>query len=168
MRADAGRRLAELGIDRYVLRSAHAAAPATEAPARVSPAGPGPAPAPATAVAASAPGTAARVLLYAGTGGAGALLADIGRSLSLLRLDWAPGVEDDAAVSSAAGFVVLGEDLARRVAAGLPTDRLGACEWIIAGQPADLARGAAAKRALWGELKRLARTLSARDAAAKH
>ena len=61
-----------------------------------------------------------------------------------------------------AGVVVLGEALARSLGAGLPAPRHAELEWVISGEPAALARGAAPKRALWGEIKRLARILASR------
>ncbi|HNR90910.1 MAG TPA: hypothetical protein PKO41_00660 [Dokdonella sp.] len=63
---------------------------------------------------------------------------------------------------SVAAVVVLGEACARALGAGLPAPRHAELEWVISGEPAALARGAAPKRALWGEIKRLARTLVAR------
>lgn len=159
--ADADRRLAEMGIERYVLRrSAQPDAAIADPPAdRTAP----PIAAGATPRA-SKPATAhAGVLLIADAAGPSALIEDIGRGLDRLCVTWSrAGAGDADTLTTATGFVVLGEPLARQVAASLPTDRLGTCEWVIADPAADLARAAAAKRALWGELKRLARSLAAR------
>jgi hypothetical protein len=165
--ADADRRLAEMGIERYVLRRSAApdVAAADPLPDRTAPP-----PAAAAMPRQSAPASTtplASVLLIADAAGPHALIEDIGRGLDRLRLTWSRAATGDAdTLITAAGFVVLGEPLARQVAASLPTDRLGACEWVIADPAADLARAAAAKRALWGELKRLARSLAARHGGA--
>lgn len=161
--ADADRRLAEMGIERYVLRRcAPPDVAAADAPADRTAPPVAAAAMPRESATASAPPVAG-VLLIADTAGPAALLEDIGRGLDRLRVTWSRAAAGDAeSLSAAAGFVVLGEALARQVAASLPTDRLGACEWVIADPAADLARAAAAKRALWGELKRLARSLAAR------
>lgn len=166
--ADADRRLAEMGIDRYVLRrSAQPDAAASADPAADRDAPPITAGAlPRAASTDPAPRVAA-VLLIADAAGPDALIEDIGRGLDRLRVTWSrAGAGDADTLTAAVGFVVLGEPLARQVAASLPTDRLGSCEWVIADPVGDLARAAAAKRALWGELKRLARSLAARHGGA--
>ncbi len=160
--ADADRRLAEMGIERYVLRRSAPPDVAVDDPA-VDPTVPPVAAAtmPREPVPASAAHVA--VMLIADAAGPNALIEDIGRGLDRLRVTWSrAGAGDADTLTTAAGFVVLGEPLARQVAASLPTDRLGACEWVITDPAADLARAAVAKRALWGELKRLARSLAAR------
>ncbi|HUD40942.1 MAG TPA: hypothetical protein VMR06_02980 [Dokdonella sp.] len=165
--ADAGRRLAEMGIERYVLRRSAApdVAAADPPPDRTAPPLAAAAMPRRSAPASTAP--VASVLLIADAAGPQALIEDIGRGLDRLRVTWSrAGAGDADRLSAAAGFVVLGEPLARQVAASLPTDRLGTCEWVIADPAADLARAAAAKRALWGELKRLARSLAARHGGA--
>ena len=161
--ADADRRLAEMGIERYVLRrSAPPDVVAADAPADRTAPPVADAAMPRESATASVPRVAG-VLLIADAAGPNALIEDIGRGLDRLRVTWSrAGAGDADALTAAMGFVVLGEPLARQVAASLPTDRLGACEWVIADPAADLARAAAAKRALWGELKRLARSLAAR------
>lgn len=60
------------------------------------------------------------------------------------------------------GVVVLDEARARALGAGLSAPRHAELEWVISGEPAVLARSAASKRALWGEIKRLARIMAAR------
>lgn len=153
MRADAGRRLAEMGIDHYVLRRP-AAAVADVVPPGIAASG--------SDRVRTAPRLAG-VVLIADAAGPAHLIEDIGRGLDRLRVTWTRAGADAAeALAAAEGFVVLGEPLARQVAASLPTERLRACEWVIADPAADLARAAGAKRALWGELKRLARSLAAR------
>lgn len=159
--ADADRRLAEMGIERYVLRrSAQPGAAAANEPSAEHPAAAAATPRRSPAPTGSQTGA---VLLIADAAGPHALIEDIGRGLDRLGVTWSRAATGDAdTLITAAAFVVLGEPLARQVAASLPTDRLGACEWVIADPAADLARAAAAKRALWGELKRLARSLAAR------
>lgn len=142
------RLLAEIGIDVYLPRRA-ATAPAAQVDAA-------PASAPA---AAAAPGVA----FVCAREGRGNLR---GHVLLALRAAGLRIVEGDAAELAAggdvAGVVVLGEALARSLGAGLPAQRHAGLEWVIAGEPAALARGVAPKRALWGEIKRLARILAAR------
>ena len=72
------------------------------------------------------------------------------------------GQADLAQVEGLAGVVVLGQAQARALGASLPAQRHAAIEWIIADDAATLASGAASKRALWGEIKRLVRALAAR------
>ncbi|MCB1571249.1 MAG: hypothetical protein KDI72_09475, partial [Xanthomonadales bacterium] len=55
------------------------------------------------------------------------------------------------------GLIVLGERLARELGAALPAQRQNEIAWVVAAAATTLAGDAAAKQALWGEIKRLAR-----------
>ena len=67
---------------------------------------------------------------------------------------------DAAGIAGMRGVVVFGEALARRLGAQLPAQRQAAIEWVVTGEPDELACSARAKRALWGEIKRLSRQLA--------
>lgn len=87
------------------------------------------------------------------------LLADLLRSLRACRLDamlGEPGNTDS--VAAASSLIVLGESLARSMGADMPAQRQNEISWIVSHEPAALARNADAKRALWGEIKRLSRS----------
>jgi hypothetical protein len=139
MRDDASRaRLVEMGFELYMPRGGLLdAAAAAPAPAR------------------------RRVALVArGEGGSGrTLVAEVVRALAYARID-AAVVSDGARIGEAAGIVVFGAALAREVGASLPAARRQTIAWAGVAEPAEIAGKAAAKRALWGELKRLARSLA--------
>jgi hypothetical protein len=67
--------------------------------------------------------------------------------------------EDLASVVTARALIVLGEPLARRLGASVPAQRQNEMTWVVSTAPAEVSRDPAAKQALWGELKRLARIL---------
>ena len=104
--------------------------------------------------------TAEIILLHAR--GAGArVLADVERSVRMMG--WSVRLTDASELAAGLqvrALVVLGEPLARELGAALPAQRQRAVEWIVAAEPVALARSAAAKRALWGEFKRIARVLA--------
>jgi hypothetical protein len=155
------RRLAEMDIDVYVPRAAarhDAPAPAPVAAAR---------PAPPAGVPALAPAPAAAVdallLADAADRGAEALLGDVVRALAFARITAArSAAADEAALTSAAALVAFGEAQARAAGAALPAQRQREIGWVVAGDPAALVGDAAAKRALWSELRRMLRGLRAR------
>lgn len=134
------RLLAEIGVDVYLPRHA--------------------APGPGVVADGAAPAAVAFVAAH----GQGRNLR--GHVLLALRATGLRVIESDGLdLAQAAGVVavvVLGEGRARTLGAGLPAARHAALEWVIADEPATLARSAASRRALWGEIKRLARTLAAR------
>ena len=136
MRDDASRaRLQEMGFELYVPRGVRSAAVAGR-----------------TVAAASR----ARVVLIAR--GENALIAQVARALAFARID-APIASDASRIGDAAGLVVFGAPLAREVGAAVPAERQASIGWVGAADPAEIAGNGAAKRALWSELKRLARGL---------
>lgn len=155
--------LAEMGIEVYLPRAAHAGAAGGDAPAAGGPSSP-------PAVAATAPmapvrATGAGILILGHEAAPPRLLADLVRALRLLDLDAAPGAfQTEASIAAARGLIVLGEALARQLGAGMPAQRQNEIAWIVTAGPAALAGNAAAKQALWGEIKRLARSSRANRA----
>ena len=138
MRDDASRaRLVEMGFDLYVPRGVRA----TAIPA--------------------APVSRKRVALIARdeSAAARALLAQVARALAFARVE-AAVARDAKRVGDAAGLVVFGASLTREIGAALPAGHTQAMEWVAAGEPAEISGKGAAKRALWSELKRLARALA--------
>ena len=137
MRDDASRaRLVEMGFEMYVPRGVRSAAGAGRAVAAAS---------------------RARVVLIAR--GENALIAQVARALAFARID-APIASDASRIGDAAGLVVFGAPLAREVGAAVPAERRASIGWVGAADPAEIAGNVAAKRALWSELKRVARTLA--------
>ena len=65
-------------------------------------------------------------------------------------------------IAAAHSLIVLGQSLARSLGAEMPAQRQNEISWIISHEPKVLAQSADAKRALWGEIKRLARSRSRR------
>jgi len=63
-------------------------------------------------------------------------------------------------VATVRALVVLGESLARRLGAELPAQQQRAIEWVVTAEASMLVGNATAKRALWGEIKRLSRSLA--------
>ncbi len=148
-------RLAEIGVDVYAPRRRAAAASVSGA---ATPAGSRTARA---AVAADEP-RAGRVLLVAEANAPAGLLADVARTLGFARIDSALVADPDAAeLAAARGLVLFGDAHARRIGAALPAQRQHELAWIVTADAAALAGDARAKRALWSELKRLARTQAA-------
>lgn len=70
-------------------------------------------------------------------------------------------VSDLVSISAVRGLVVLGEPLARTLGPGLSAQQQNAITWVVAAEPSALVDNASAKRALWGEIKRLSRALTA-------
>lgn len=139
MRDDASRaRLQEMGFEIYVPRSARSVASAPSLSVPVA-------------------GARPRVALVSRT--ESALLAQVVRALAFARVDAsvAPGAKR---IGDAVGLVVFGESLAREIGAALPAGRQQSMGWVGAAEPAEIAGNVAAKRALWSELKRLARGLA--------
>ena len=131
------RLLAEMGIDVYVPKAT---------PAR------------ATAALAELTPSAAAVLLACVTGPRAKLVDHVERALRsaglVVRRHEGSSIETEV---DAHAVVVLGGTLARSLGASLPAQRQAALDWVIAADAEALARDAMGKRALWGEVKRLAR-----------
>ncbi|MGH8173295.1 MAG: hypothetical protein ACREPX_09100 [Rhodanobacteraceae bacterium] len=149
-------RLAEMGIDVYVPRRA----PAVNAP---TPALPVVAPTPSP----SSPGTSrgrASVLILtdAGSRWANGVVTGVERALKFARIAYATtDACEESALTRAVGVVVLGDALAKKAGALVPAQQASDAGWVFASDPASIARDAAAKRALWSELRRLMRSLVA-------
>lgn len=155
-------RLAEIGIDVYLPRADRCAPSAAAASQVVAGA--------ATLAEAGAPVWAGGLLLVAPapTDAARALRADVERALRFARvacrvLDAA----EEGALAEAAALVVFGDAQARAIGALLPAQRQHELDWVVASEFAALAGDAAAKRALWSELRRAARGLAARHGVAR-
>jgi DNA polymerase III psi subunit len=143
---DASRvRLEEMGFDLYVPRVLRAASRADQAQPLPRASGP----------------VLARVALLARAENAQArvLLAQVARSLAFARIEIVVA-PDAAQIGDAGGLVVFGPVLAREVGASVSAERQKAIEWVAAAELADFGGSVAAKRALWSELKRLARVLA--------
>ena len=152
------RLLTEMGIDVYVPRAVaeHVLPVQSASTASIPP--------PPTAVAVKeadsvgAPATAEFLILGA-TDSQKRLCAELLRSLRMAKLNAALVDASRAeAIGQARGLLVLGESLARTLGADMPAQRQNEITWIVSDDPDTLARNAAAKRALWGEIKRLSRS----------
>lgn len=159
MRDDASlRRLAEIGIDVYVLRGV---------PARGSAADPIPQQVmePAVRVAdVAAPGIV--VLADAQAPRLARLLGDVERAFGLARIRCTFSARaDEATLADAAALVAFGDSHARAAGACLTAQRQREIGWVVVAEPAAFAGQAAAKRALWSELKRIMRPLLGTDPA---
>lgn len=161
------RLLAEIGIDVYVPRAEAAALarmPIADAPAR-SDVQPGSAAGafavkrvPRTDAAATA-----GILIVCEQHRDSRLPADLLRCLRMAGLDAAIADAGQVeSISAAHGLLILGESLARTLGADMPAQRQNEIAWVVSNEPAVLAQSATAKRALWGEIKRLARAQTQR------
>lgn len=156
------RLLAEMGIDVYLPRNdadrrSHAEGPASNAN-RTSIVD-----AAEAAVVAAARGDSSPrfhdILLFGHEHAPAAMLADLLRSIRLAGLDVAPcDANSVASIARARGLIVLGEKRARELGASLPAQRQNAVDWVVVAAADELGGDAAAKRALWGEIKRLSRS----------
>jgi hypothetical protein len=135
MRDDASRaRLEEMGFELYVPRGAAALPRVAESRARV-------------------------VLIARESASAHGLLAQVVRALAFARIE-APIASDASRIGDAAAVVVFGATLVREIGAAVPAERQKSTGWVGAAEPAEIAGNVGAKRALWNELKRLARTVA--------
>ena len=162
MRDDASlRRLAEIGIDIYVLRGAAERPAAEPTQSRVAE--------PQAAVATSVGLPASGVVVLADDERAqrpARVLADVGRAFGLARIPCTFAAEaSEATLAGATALVAFGEAHARAAGACLPSRRQDEIGWVVVGEPAMFTGNAAAKRALWSELKRIARPLLGEDRA---
>lgn len=150
------RLLGEIGVDVYVPRtqSVESVPSAPEAPS------------PAGVKAATEKNVAAMhadVLILCADQSHERLLADLLRSLRMSRLDaMLASPAQSELIAAARSLIVLGKSLARSLGAEMPAQRQNEISWIVSDEPVALAPSAAAKRALWGEIKRLARSQSQR------
>ncbi|MGB0135020.1 hypothetical protein [Dokdonella sp.] len=104
----------------------------------------------------------AEVLILGSAAATSRMLADLQRAFRVagLRVGVADA-RDDASLADARSLVVLGESLARELGARMPAQQHKAINWIITSEPQALAASASAKQGLWGEIKRLSRSLRA-------
>jgi len=147
------RRLAEIGIDVYRPRRAALAVVAGSARDEAA--------SPPVAAADAAQGG---VALVAGPadGRAALLVAAVERALAGLRVaSRRVDAADEAGLSSAQALVAFGEASARAAGRVLSAQRQREIGWVVTREATELARDAGAKRALWSELKRVARGLRA-------
>jgi hypothetical protein len=159
------RLLAEIGVDVYLPREAAAVAIADD---------PAVAPLPKSLIPVAdangepVPATRAAersfdLLILCNQGGHDRLLADLLRGVRMAGLDAAMADAGQAeSIALSRGLLVLGKSLARSFGADMPAQRQNEIAWIVTDEPMALARSAEAKRALWGEIKRLSRTRPAR------
>jgi hypothetical protein len=164
------RLLGEMGIDVYLPRDqaaasepAHAIEPPALRFAEVPREDSAPAvkPEPRADAVAAKPAATAEVLVLCRQREPNKLLGDLLRALRAAGLQGDFGeIEDLSAISSARGLVVLGETIVREIGPGLSAQQQNAITWVVAMEPVSLARSADSKRALWGEIKRLSRTLA--------
>ena len=160
-------RLAEMGVDVYLPRRCGESMPGV-APVL--------APRPASVTAMPAADHSARemsrvqahaasvfLLADAPTPGAKKLLADVVCALVFARVPCAQTRGDDeVAMATATALILFGETHARAAGARLPAQQQREIGWVVSADAAALVGDAAAKRALWSELKRMARGLDAR------
>ena len=160
------RRLAEMGIDVYVPRLAehHAdASPAQAAAGNVGNSIPAPRGEPAIK-------TSIQVVLLGDAPSARArgLMTDIVRALGFAHVACARGdANDEALLAATSALVMFGERQVRAAGALVPAQRQREIGWVAAGELDTLAGDGAAKRALWSELKRMARELAGRSTPAR-
>ena len=151
-------RLEEMGFAVYMPRGMRSApAPASTATAD-SPHAVG-APRPGTRT-----GSRARVVLLAreDSKAARALVAGVKRALAFARIDGdVVSAIDEQQLGDAKGLVAFGEAFAREVGVGISATRQAALAWVATADAGTIAGQPLAKRALWSELKRLARTVRA-------
>lgn len=147
MRDDASlRRLAEIGVDVYLLRGATVRA--VDAPGA------------ADAPSGAPPVPAVVVLADATDKRAARLLDDVARALRLARIRCRIDARaSEAALAEASALVAFGEAQARAAGACLPARRQDGIGWVVVADPVAFVGNAAAKRALWSELRRILRPL---------
>lgn len=90
------------------------------------------------------------------------LLAGVRRALAFVHIDADIAIAiDEQQLGDAKGLVTFGDALAREVGGRLPASRQAALAGAAAADAASIAGQPHAKRALWSELKRLARAVRA-------
>lgn len=159
---DSLRQLAEMGIDVYVPRRVAGSTVAASPPRD----GAQPTQAPGGEPAIQAQ-TAVVLLADTTTAGARMLIADVVRALGFARISCAQcDAGDERALATAAALVMFGSGQVRAAGALVPSQRQREIGWVAAAELDTLAREGSAKRALWSELKRVARELAAHHAVA--
>jgi hypothetical protein len=141
------RRLAEMGMDVYVLRSAAAEIPATDSSDRAE-----------TSRAPARP--LARVVLFARAEAPRekGMLAQVARALAFARIEAKiESAVEERQLGDAVGLVAFGAEFSRQAGRVLTSERQKTLQWITTGDIAETAPSAAAKRALWSELRRMIR-----------
>jgi hypothetical protein len=154
------RLLAEIGVDMYLPREAAAIVAGGD---QMPSAGPQAAPASAAIELPKPTAQSSDLMILCNQGDHDRLLADLLRGVRMAGLDAAMADAGQAAsIAHARGLLVLGESLARSLGAEMPAQRQNEIAWIVTHEPKALAQSAEAKRALWGEIKRLSRAQRAR------
>ncbi len=91
-----------------------------------------------------------------------AFVAGVRRALAFARIDAEVATAiDEQRLGDAKGLVAFGEAFAREVGVQVSATRQAALAWVAAADADSIAGQPPAKRALWSELKRLARTVRA-------
>jgi hypothetical protein len=106
----------------------------------------------------------ARVVLLAreDSKAARALVAGVRRALAFARIESEVATAiDEQRLGDAKGLVAFGDAFAREVGVRVSASRQAALAWVATGEAAAVAAEAPAKRALWSELRRLARVVGA-------
>ncbi len=153
------RRLAEMGIDVYVPRkvTVHvgAAAPARDG-------------AQSTQESATLAHTPVVLLADTTSSGARSLIADVVRALGFAQISCAHGdARDERVLANAHALVMFGGRQVLAAGALVPAQRQREIGWVATAELETLAHEGSAKRALWSELKRMARELAIRHAVAR-
>jgi hypothetical protein len=149
MRGEADlRRLAEIGVDTYEPRAAVAQSGAA-----------------AASDGGASPSAIGAVLIGDGsTQRASGLLDAVMRAFAFAKVSCTRAdAGDEAVLADARALVAFGEARARAAGAMLSAQRQREISWVVTGELAALATDARAKRALWSELKRIARHLHRGD-----
>jgi hypothetical protein len=123
--------------------------------------------APSRPSAAVSRGARASVVLLAreDTPAARTLLAGVRRALAFARIesDVASAIDEER-LGDAKGLVAFGDAFAREVGVSVSASRQASLAWAAAADAGSIAGQPLAKRALWSELKRLARAVRAASA----
>lgn len=161
------RRLAEMGIDVYVPRRAGVQSPLLAAASGGVRVADKPVADLVDSNAAQVPANVV-VLADATTKAARALVANVVHALGFAGITCAHGqARDEASLAAAHALVMFGDRQVRAAGAVVPAQRQREIGWVVGADLSALAADASAKRALWSELKRMARDLAVRGAAAR-
>ena len=145
------RLLAEIGVDVYAPRPVANSAASVPEPAA------SPVRVPAVQ---SSNSTHVDVLILGSAGSASRMLEDLLRAFRSVKLRAElSSVVNAGNLADVRSLVVLGESLARTLGAEMPAQRHKEINWIFTSEPGVLVASATAKQGLWGEIKRLSRSL---------
>lgn len=151
------RRLGEIGIDVYMpRRAADATAPAVADRAAAG----------ARGIEPAAPAAAIDVVLIANVAAARAvaLTSAVERALGFARVACRRiEAAEESGLADARALVAFGDVHARAAGRVLSAQRQQQMAWVVTGEPTALGADPHAKRALWSELKRVARQLRRPD-----